>query len=89
MSSAAAVKLYTLFTPVACALAIICWLLIAAQNLICRTVRIGPCGCYRYAEYQYVCSTDQIEAKQCFGDIDMYQLFDLVRSRPYLALLAT
>jgi hypothetical protein len=35
-------------------------------------------ACYRYAEYQYVCSTEQIEAKQCFGDIDMFQLFDLV-----------
>lgn len=41
-----------------------------------------PLGCCRYAEYQYVCSTEQIEAKQCFGDIDMYQLFDLVPFLP-------
>ena len=40
----------------------------------------------RYAEYQYVCSTEQIEAKQCFGDIDMFQLFDLV---PYLSTCFT
>jgi hypothetical protein len=34
-------------------------------------------GHYKYGEYQYVCSTEQIAAKKCFGDIDMYQLFDL------------
>eukprot|EP01043_Picozoa_sp_COSAG02_P063289 COSAG02_NODE_8931_length_2395_cov_2.478223_2_plen_105_part_00 len=58
--------------------------------LILKIVRYNPCGlcCYRYAEYQYVCSTDQIEAKQCFGDIDMFQLFDLVPEHSYLPRFA-
>lgn len=58
--------------------------------LILKIVRYNPCGlcCYRYAEYQYVCSTDQIEAKQCFGDIDMFQLFDLVPEHSYLPHIA-
>lgn len=34
-------------------------------------------GHYKYAEYQYVCTTAQIKAMDCFSDIDMYQLFDL------------
>lgn len=39
-------------------------------------------GHYKYAEYQYQCSTDQIAAKDCFSNIDMYQLFDLTKD-PY------
>ena len=31
----------------------------------------------RYGEFQYVCSSDQIAAKECFSDVDMYQLFDV------------
>lgn len=33
---------------------------------------------YKYGEYQYVCNSSQIVAKECFSDVDMYQLFDLV-----------
>jgi len=36
----------------------------------------------RYGEFQYVCSSEQIAAKQCFSDVDMYQLFDLTKD-PY------
>ena len=39
-------------------------------------------GHYKYGEYQYVCTTVQIAAKECFSDIDMYQLFDLTTD-PY------
>ena len=34
-------------------------------------------GHYKYGEYQYVCSTAQIENKECFSKVDHYQLFDL------------
>ena len=34
------------------------------------------CMC-RYGEYQYVCSTEQILAKECFSSVDHFQLFDL------------
>jgi len=34
-------------------------------------------GHYKYGEYQYVCSPEQIAAFNCFGDVDHYQLFDL------------
>jgi hypothetical protein len=46
-------------------------------RLIYLSVYPAPDG-----EYQYVCTTDQIIAKNCFGDIQMYQLFDLVAD-PY------
>mmetsp|Transcript_17366 Transcript_17366/g.51358 ORF Transcript_17366/g.51358 Transcript_17366/m.51358 type:complete len:434 (+) Transcript_17366:107-1408(+) len=39
-------------------------------------------GHYKYGEYQYVCTTEQILAKECFSNIDMYQLFDLAND-PY------
>jgi len=39
-------------------------------------------GHYKYAEYQYVCSPEQISAKDCFSEVDMYQLFDL-KNDPY------
>ena len=32
---------------------------------------------YKYGEYQYVCNSTQILAKECFSDVDEYQLFDL------------
>ena len=35
-------------------------------------------GRYKYGEYQYRCLPDQIAKKECFSDVDMYQLFDLV-----------
>ena len=35
-------------------------------------------GRYKYGEYQYVCSPEQIANKACFSDVDEYQLFDLV-----------
>ena len=34
---------------------------------------------YKYGEYQYVCNSSQILAKECFSDVDEYQLFDLAR----------
>lgn len=37
-------------------------------------------GHYKYAEYQYVCSTENILAHNCFSNVTangMYQLFDL------------
>eukprot|EP00040_Diaphanoeca_grandis_P014408 m.73070 g.73070 ORF g.73070 m.73070 type:complete len:581 (-) comp24519_c0_seq1:34-1776(-) len=34
-------------------------------------------GMYKYGEYQYLCSTEEILAKNCFSTIDMFQLFDL------------
>ena len=39
-------------------------------------------GRYKYGEYQYVCSPEQIAAKDCFSNVDEYQLFDLVAD-PY------
>lgn len=39
-------------------------------------------GHYKYAEYQYVCSTEEILARKCFSNVDMYQLFDLTTD-PY------
>jgi len=36
-------------------------------------------GHYKYGEYQYLCNTSQIIAKDCFSNIDHYQLFDLVK----------
>ena len=39
-------------------------------------------GHYKYAEYQYQCSTAQIAAKDCFSAVDTYQLFDLAKD-PY------
>ena len=38
-------------------------------------------GHYKYGEYQYVCTAEQIAAKRCFDEVDMYQLFDLVSAR--------
>jgi hypothetical protein len=28
---------------------------------------------------QYVCSPEQVKAKECFSNVDMYQLFDLTK----------
>ena len=39
-------------------------------------------GHYKYAEYQYVCTAEQIAAKDCFSSVDMHQLFDLTTD-PY------
>ena len=39
-------------------------------------------GHYKYGEYQYVCTTEQILAKECFSDVQEYQLFDLTTD-PY------
>ena len=38
-------------------------------------------GHYKYAEYQYVCTTAQIEAKDCFSKIDMFQVRVRVKVR--------
>ena len=35
-------------------------------------------GRYKYGEYEYECTPDQIAAKACFSSVDHYQLFDLV-----------
>jgi len=32
---------------------------------------------YKYGEYAYVCSSDDIAARRCFGSIDTYQLFNM------------
>ena len=46
-------------------------------------------GHYKYGEFQYVCQPEQIAAKECFGDIDMYQLFDVsLPCRPWLCLVS-
>merc|ERR1711904_383051 len=34
---------------------------------------LGDGSHYKYAEYEYVCSTEQIAARKCFGSIDMFQ----------------
>jgi len=39
-------------------------------------------GHYKYGEYQYVCSSAEIEAKACFSSVDEHQLFDLTKD-PY------
>ena len=32
---------------------------------------------YKYGEYEYVCSSEDIAALRCFGAIDTYQLFNM------------
>ena len=39
-------------------------------------------GHYKYAEFQYICSPEHILSKNCFGDIDHIELFDLAAD-PY------
>jgi len=39
-------------------------------------------GHYKYGEFQYACSAEQILSRDCFSAIDMYQLFDLATD-PY------
>ena len=54
----------------------------ASNTYIGLHVRDPTLGAYKYAEYQYVCSPEQIAAKNCFSKIDMFQLFDLTKD-PY------
>ena len=41
----------------------------------------------RYGEFQYVCSSDQIAAKECFSDVDMYQLVKILYDADYPYML--
>eukprot|EP01043_Picozoa_sp_COSAG02_P019840 COSAG02_NODE_966_length_15587_cov_19.602376_14_plen_102_part_00 len=42
-------------------------------------------GHYKYAEFQYICTPEQISAKNCFGHVDHIELFDLAAD-PYAPL---
>ena len=37
----------------------------------------GDASEYKYGEYQYVCSSEEIVARRCFSSIDTYQLFNM------------
>ena len=45
---------------------------------------VGGSGHYKYGEYKYLCSSDEILAKACFNSssIDIFELFDLKKD-PY------
>ncbi len=50
-----------------------------SNTYIALHVNDSSFGNFKYAEYQYACSTAEIRLKSCFSKPDFYELFDLSR----------